>query len=293
MQGVLPDGAAFLVSGFSSSRWYSEALLEEADGATSASLPPKACRALALLLETVNGGMALEQANGRLTLEQADGGMLLEKANGKMAGKLVRLRSNIPPGKRLSSSSTDVLSVLSVVNRYLGAGLSPLELYAIAARVDPTDPCLSDDIVLFHQHSGVCCRSIGLPPMSLFYFDAAPGRVIDTETIRRPWTSALGKYFDWLLSTFLRAAEEGDYDGLFESITYSAEYNQTVIAMPRFDDYLRLARETRSGLMVAHSGTIMGLLTRPEQGAELRARVYAMTDEPIYSEHYIPSLFSV
>lgn len=264
MQGVLPDGSAFLVSGFSSERWYSEALLEEGEMAASAPLPPKACRALSLLLEKVNGRMA----DGR-----------------------IQLRSNIPPGKGLSSSSTDVLSVLSVANDYLGAGLLPEELYHLATRVEPTDPCLSDDIVLFHQHSGVKGRAIGLPPVSLLYFDADPGREIETERVRRPWTPGAGKFFDWLLCKFLRAAEAGDYGALFDSITYSAEYNQTVIGLARFDEWLRLAREMRVGLMVAHSGTFAGLLTRPGQEAAVRERLLALTDQPIYSEQYLPSLF--
>jgi len=284
MQGFLSDGSAFMVSGFSSRRWFSEARVEEGDGAPGAGLPPKAARALALLLalmEDRKGGQQVMRAT------QGKG----TQAKGGMDGLRVGLRGNIPPGKGLSSSSTDILSVLCVVNDYLAAGLSSGELYQVAAQVEPTDPCLSDDILLFYQHSGVPCRSIGLPPMSLLYFDAEPGRVINTETVQRPWTPGVGKFFDWLLFSFLRAAEAGDYEALFERVTASAEYNQTVIGLPRFADYCRLARDTRSGLMVAHSGTIAGLLTRPEDCAELQARLQAATGVPVYSEHYSQILF--
>ena len=273
MQGFLSDGSAFMVSGFSSTRWFSEAWLEEGDGEPGAGLPPKAGRALQLLLAKVG---------------DREGG---QRVKDIMNGQRVVLRGNIPPGKGLSSSSTDILSVLCVVNDYLGAGLLPEELYQVAAQVEPTDPCLSDDILLFYQHSGVPCRSIGLPPMSLLYFDAEPGRVINTETVQRPWTPGVGKFFDWLLSSFLRAAQAGDYAALFERVTASAEYNQTVIGLPRFDEYCRLARETRCGLMVAHSGTIAGLLTRPEEGAGLQARLQAAMGVPVYSEHYSQILF--
>ncbi len=147
LQGVLSDGSEFLVSGLSSGRLYSEAELSL--DLESAELPPKAAQALKELLDAV-----------------------------QYCGKLppIRLRSNIPKGKGLSSSSADVLAVLSVVNDYLEAGLGPEQLYRLAEKVEPTDPCLSNDIVLFHQHSGITHEVLRLPPMTLLYVDTAPGR---------------------------------------------------------------------------------------------------------------------
>jgi uncharacterized protein involved in propanediol utilization len=269
MQGYLSDGRAFMVSGFSSARWYSEAWLDEdAGGAAPGNagkegppLPPKTCRALSLLLERT--GRSLE-------------------------GRRIGLRGNIPPGKGMSSSSTDILSVLSLVNDQLDIGLSPAALYSIASAIEPTDPCLSADILLFYQHSGMVGKTIGLPPMSLIYFDVAPDHRVDTENVRRPWTSESGRFFDGLLAGFLQAAEAGDTAGLFDCVTASAEYNQAVVALPRFDTWHRLARETGSGLMVAHSGTIAGLLTLPERSAVVRARLEAMAVSPVYTEDYLP-----
>lgn len=255
MQGTLSDGRAFMVSGFSSTQWYSEAWLDEDTGGEP--LGSKASRALSLLLE--KGGVGLN-------------------------GKRVYLRSNIPRGKGLSSSSSDVLCVLSLVNGYLGMGLSPAELYCVAAQVEPTDPCLSDEILLFYQQAGLAGRRIGLPPMTLLYFDAGPDQVVDTESVCRPWTPGLGRYYDWLLRGFLRAAEAGDHAALFDCVTASAEYNQTVVTLPRWEDWFRLATESRCGLMVAHSGTIAGLLVPPERAGGLRARLEAMTGAPVFAE---------
>ncbi len=306
MQGVLPDASAFLVSGLASRRLYSEAVLEEGGGhgragagkegrdmtvavgamgrvgeraSESPALPPKASEALAILLN--EQGLALP------------------------ADVMIRLTSNIPRGKGLSSSSADVLSVLSVVNNYLGTGLEADELYRIAARVEPTDPCLSDEIVLFHQHSGKKGAVIGLPPVSLLYFDAAPGRRVDTVEIRRCWPRGAGDFFGWLLQRLMRAAAECDYELLFDSITYSAEYNQTMLPLPGFGEYRRLAAEVGAGLMVAHSGTIAGLVAPLEKEAALLPRLEALVrrEQPavrgehgcvghglepatIYTEHY-------
>lgn len=155
----------------------------------------------------------------------------------------------------------------------------------LAAKVEPTDPCLSSDIHLFYHQEGIVAQRIGLPPMSLLYFDTGRDLRVDTETVCRPWTPGLGRYYDWLLRKFLGAAEVGDRETLFECITASAEYNQTVVSLPRWEEWLRLATESGSGLMVAHSGTVAGLLTLPERTGRLRARLEAMTGEPVFAEH--------
>lgn len=275
MQGVLPDASAFLVSGLASRRWYSEAVMlagdhrddgkgiyEGSDAAAGVEtvLPPKAREALSFFA-----------AQTRQVLPP---------------GVRVGLRSNIPKGKGLSSSSTDVLSVLWLVNDYLGTGLTAADLYQIAARVEPTDPCLSEDILVFHQHSGRPGAILEMPPVTLLYFDAAPGQQVDTLAMRRRWTDGEGKFFAWLLQRLIRAARAGEYELIFDTVTASAEYNQTLLPLPGFGDYYRLATVAGAGLMVAHSGTIAGLLVRPEQENELRARLEAMVGSDIFTEHY-------
>src|ERR1700722_13295662 len=115
IQGVLPDRSSFLVSGLPSSTLYSEAILEDGPGndvleMSDDALPPKVCKALSLFLPAEDHRMR------------------------HLAGKALRLRSNIPRGKGLSSSSADVLSVLYVVNDYLRTGFTQEDLDRIAAR---------------------------------------------------------------------------------------------------------------------------------------------------------------
>ncbi|HXO77584.1 MAG TPA: hypothetical protein VN824_20165, partial [Puia sp.] len=98
MQGFLPDGSGFLVSGLPSRIFFSEVVLTPGAGDP--------------------GEVGLLPAKSRLALEKF---RALYKTDG--AGLFsVRLQSNIPPGKGLSSSSADILSVLFVVNDYLQTG---------------------------------------------------------------------------------------------------------------------------------------------------------------------------
>jgi uncharacterized protein involved in propanediol utilization len=273
IQGILPDRSSFLVSGIASSTLHAEATLE--DGPDNYALPSKARQALHFFLQ------AHLQRIGAIS---------------PLAGKSIRLSSNIPPGKGLSSSSADVLSVLYVVNDYLAAGFTSEELYRIAARVEPTDPCLSQDIVLFKQQAGITEGSIPLPPLTLLYFDAAPERQIDTLDLQRPYSTDAPRFFEALLRTFLSSAAQSDYTGILNCITQSAIYNQAILALPGFDTCLQLALDEGAGLMVAHSGTIIGLISPPEQAAAILPQLEALSRRltpgphqlpPIYKENYI------
>jgi len=262
MQGVLPDGSAFLVSGLSSRHWYSEAVVEKGlrDAVDPAALPSKAAQALSLLLQ--------------------------ERGRPLPPGAGIRLESNIPGGKGLSSSSTDVLSVLAVANDYLQIGLDAEGLYRIAARVEPTDPCLTDDIRIFHQHTGKSGEIVGLPPVTLLYFDAAPGRYVETLGFCREWPEYAGGSYAGLLRRFTAAAAGNDYRRLFDCINRSAEYNQAMLPLPGFSTYRRFAAENHAGLVIAHSGTIAGLLVRPQDALALMPRVEAISPSPVHLEHY-------
>lgn len=255
MQGIQPDGTSFLVSGLPSRTFFSEAILEEGTGQRD--LPPKADLALSLLL------LEHEQRTGRKPAVLAD--------------RDLRIHSNIPAGKGLASSSADVLSVLCLVNDHLQTGFTREELYGLACRVEPTDPCLSDDTVLFRQHSGITERVFPLPPLTLSYFDAAPEWKIDTLDVQRPWQQGAGAFFASLIRRFRQAADEADYETLFDCVSASALYNQSVISLPRFEEYYQLAREEKAGIMVAHSGTIIGLLSRPESAPSLCARLGSLS----------------
>jgi uncharacterized protein involved in propanediol utilization len=279
IQGILPDRSSFMVSGFASSTLYAEATLE--DGPDSHPLPPKARQALSLFLQA---------HSQRISGSSVPAGTFPLATTSPLAGKSIRLSSNIPPGKGLSSSSADVLSVLYVVNDYLAAGFTSEELYRIAARVEPTDPCLSQDIVLFKQQAGITEGSIPLPPLTLLYFDAAPERQVDTLDLQRLYSTDAPRFFETLLRTFLSSAAQSDYTGILNCITQSAIYNQAILALPGFNACLELAIGAGAGLMVAHSGTIIGLISQPEKAAGILPQLEALSNRHqlihVYKENY-------
>jgi len=282
IQGMLPDQTHFLVSGLPSRLFFSEAILEDAPF-SSIDLPPKALLALHLLLRTYAGrpGVSGEELVTDLLRE-----------------KKLSIHSNIPPGKGLSSSSTDLLSVLFLVNEYLHAGLGTGELYKLAVEIEPTDPCLSDEVLLFYQREGRVARSFSLPPLSIVYFDPMPGTGINTLDLERKYDAGQRIAFEGLLRRWDQAVAEKDLSTLLSCVTQSAVYNQAILALPHFDRCLQVALKHQAGLTVAHSGTIVGFITgspatkallsdvqelaNPDRttGASLETRVYSETWDP-------------
>ena len=260
IQGILPDGSPFLVSGLPSRTLFSEVTLEEGVGVV---LPPKALRAVEYF--------------------QAEYAPHLD-----LSGLCFRLQTNIPPGKGLSSSSADILGVLSVLNKALQTGLSNAQLYTLAVRIEPTDPCLHEEIVLFRQQEGRAEQLLTLPPLSMVWFDTAPDRQVDTVTLLRSYNKEAPAFFDSLLRSFLQAAAEQDYPVLLDCITQSALYNQSILALPHFEVLYRLALRMKAGLLIAHSGTIAGLLASPDREPELLNTIREM-DWP-YSSLQTPAI---
>ncbi|HEY4063958.1 MAG TPA: hypothetical protein VGM30_18755 [Puia sp.] len=275
MQGILPDGSPFLVSGLPSRTFFSEATLEDGPGSSS-TLPPRAQQAVDLFY--------------RLHPKHTGGTAPSDRIPAILPR--ISLRSNIPPGKGLSSSSADILSILYVLNEHRRTNLSPAQLYSIAARVEPTDPCLSTDIVVFKQQTGITDQTLCLPPLAMTWFDAAPDRQVDTLEVQRLYDKDAPGFFRLLLQQFLLSASAADHQGLFDCITRSALYNQSIISLPRFGEYYRLAVREQAGLMVAHSGTIIGLLTRPEAAAALIPLVETMANRDQQTTVHIEKYFS-
>jgi L-threonine kinase len=251
LQGMLPDQSHFLVSGIPSRHFFSEAVLQDDPEGKGIQLPEKTMNALRFMLGTYSSSLS------NITAEQL--------LNALLPGKTIQLSSNIPQGKGLSSSSTDILSVLHVVNDYLNIPFELHELYAMAAAIEPTDPCLSETIVVFKQRTGDIHRIVPLPPLSIVYFDSEPAKRVNTLQLKREYGKEAADFFASLLNSFMLAAEQDDYITLFDCITQSSVHNQSIVAINSFEQYRQLAEQLQTGLMVAHSGTVIGFVTRPDQ----------------------------
>ncbi|WP_166397224.1 GHMP family kinase ATP-binding protein [Rubrobacter marinus] len=198
----------------------------------------------------------------------------------RLAEKLVRIlapgrggslyiRSELPTGKGCASSSADMVATARAVQRALGTPISRAALARAMSSIEPSDGVMYPGIVSFYHREGVLRRSLGgLPPLTIVGLDEG-GRV-DTvefnERARAVGRARLAEYED-LLVGMERAVASGDLRSLGEISTRSAVLNQERLPKENLGLMLEMRRAYGAlGVVVAHSGTHLGLLFDSRSG---------------------------
>jgi len=179
----------------------------------------------------------------------------------------VRLRSNIPQGKGMASSSADIAAVLAAAVAALGENIAPEEIARIAAQVEPTDGVFFPGLVRINYMSGEVKANLGVPPkMNLIIFDS--GGTVDTLDFHEKAAeitedkTELGSAIELFAS--LDAAKIG------EGATISARLNQSRLPKPRLEELIDFVTARGAlGVTVAHSGTVIGVLLPADLAEEL------------------------
>lgn len=250
MQGELPGNRAFLLSNKSSGIFKSITTLQLTSTSNPLPLHPKSKAALELFWD----GLSAEQKQtdiSRLAISQ---------------------QSNIPVGKGLSSSSADVLGVLSALNQFYKPGYGAEKLYSLAASIEPTDPCLHAEHILLNQRQGEVLKTFCSLPFQLIYFDSDPETVVDTVELSKvvQYDQEHHQTFQLLYESIPTALEQKNYTFFYDCICSSAEINNSYLPKKHFHLLQDFALRHHIGLFVAHSGTYMGLVIAPDRYAELK-----------------------
>lgn len=181
---------------------------------------------------------------------------------------------NIPIGKGLSSSSADVLGVLTALNIFYNADYSIQQLYDLAAAVEPTDPCLHTCSLLFNQDKGEITHTLPSLPYQLIYFDSDKNTQVDTIALSQliSYSESEQQEYENLCKMILFATANKDYEAFNFCLNKSAEINQSFLPKKNFAALQNFATENKVGLFVAHSGTYMGLVVEPSRFKSIEAK---------------------
>jgi uncharacterized protein involved in propanediol utilization len=199
---------------------------------------------------------------------------LLTELGYPAAGTLV-LRSSIPEGKGLASSSADLVAtaraVMAVVNRTVSARL----LGRMLAAIEPTDGVLHPGVVAFDHRHGVHLRTLGcLPSLQIVAVDQ--GGSVDTVTFNRRtagYSRAERQRYQRLLDDLGRAVAARDLGAVGAISTESAALNQSRLPNRNFGPLRDISAAVGGlGLVACHSGTMAGVLLDPNDRA-YRARL--------------------
>jgi uncharacterized protein involved in propanediol utilization len=181
-------------------------------------------------------------------------------------GGQIEITSDVPRGIGMGSSTSDVTATIRAVAAYHRVSLSPEEVarLAVLAECAADSTMIDDRVVLFAHRDGVVLETLGyrLPPMIVVGCDTEPGVRVDTLGLEPAEYDdrELGA-FSALRGALRRAVATGDVALLGRVATASARINQRFLPKRRLDRLIDLClRHGGSGVQVAHSGTVAGLI---------------------------------
>ena len=186
----------------------------------------------------------------------------------------IRLKSYIPRGKGLASSTADISAVCQATALSVGEILSPRELATIALSIEPSDATFFEGIVEFDYRDGKVIREMGhCPDMQILIYDC--GGEVDTMSFNnRKDLISLQKSnqteIEKAMSFLVEGLKNQSLEVIGKAATISAFANQKILfKKPLEDFYTRGSALGGKGVICAHSGTVLGLIVAP--GADIEA----------------------
>lgn len=184
---------------------------------------------------------------------------------GQEAGAYIDVKSNLPRGKGLASSTADIAAACLATAHALGKQLSLKELAQLCLMIEPSDGIFLPGIAIFDHINGSIARTLGqAPPLRILVIDF--GGEVDTITFNQREdleheNKLKEKHVRRALQMVVRGLRRGAIESIGEGATLSAKANQSILYRPQLDELVSVAQNFGAcGINVAHSGTVVGLL---------------------------------
>ncbi|MEE6208546.1 hypothetical protein U3A55_00025 [Salarchaeum sp. III] len=178
-------------------------------------------------------------------------------------GGTLSIESDLPAGKGLASSSADLVatsrSIASAYNLEV-----PVELLQkFIGEIEPTDGVMHSGVVSFYHRQVKLGEVFGsIPPLTILAIDE--GGEVDTvefNKVSKSYTLKEKLEYTQLNNQLRQAFLENDVYSIGKVATRSAIMNQSWQEKRSLDYFLRLSTKYDAlGVVVAHSGTFIGLL---------------------------------
>lgn len=195
------------------------------------------------------------------TKSERAGQLLLQKYNIQIGGSLL-ITSDLPEGKGMASSSADLIASLRAVAQSHALPINENVLSEITSAIEPTDGIMYEEIVAYDYINGHLIEKIGqLPRMILLGVDTG-GTVESTlfNEIPKNYNLEEKQLFLHAFHLLKEGVQKKELSYIFEAATISAKINEKRLAKPFFVEILKIAEENNGGVVVAHSGTVIGIL---------------------------------
>lgn len=181
---------------------------------------------------------------------------------GIRGGGYLEIHSNIPAGKGLASSSADMVAALRAIADSYSLPLTNEMISMIAAKVEPTDGVMFEEAVAYDYIHGQLIESFGaLPPFILVGIDLGGAvNTIEFNQIPKEYSREDKEQFILAYNLVKKGFNEKNLSYIGQAATISARVNQKILPKHIFPQLDKLAHRFQGGMVVAHSGTVAGIL---------------------------------
>jgi uncharacterized protein involved in propanediol utilization len=191
--------------------------------------------------------------------------ILLKMVNIKVGGTLY-ISSNIETGKGMASSSADIIAAIRAAADSFNININGEVISKIACKIEPSDGIMYDEIVAYDYINGHLIERLGkMPNFLLLGFDL--GGVVDTIQFnkrQKAYTKKDRELFLYAYQLLKCGLKTNNMSFVCKATTISARINQKILPKPYFSEFERLANRFECGLVIGHSGTVLGFLLNTE-----------------------------
>ncbi|MFN3966957.1 MAG: hypothetical protein ACK4JE_04605 [Endomicrobiia bacterium] len=186
----------------------------------------------------------------------------------KNFGGEIKINSEIPVGKGMASSTADIVGVCLATSNAIGKSLQEIDIAKIALSIEPTDGTVFKGITLFDHRKGLLYEHLGASPrMKIFAIDL--GGYVDTIEFNKNDFTRIHQSNESeivnALNLVRRGIKEKNISLIGKGATISAKANQKILFKLELEKIIELSYQFEAlGVNVAHSGTMVGILLKPE-----------------------------
>jgi len=194
----------------------------------------------------------------------------------------IDVRSELPQGKGMASSTADIAAALAATFRLLERDIGQDDIAKIAVSIEPTDGTFFNGLVSFDHINGRRLELLGeAPPIEIIVLE--PPEMLDTVIFNKEKRKVDNADESMVAEAYEMAVagiKTWDAHLVGKAATMSAILNQKLLCKKALEDVMDVCRlKGGIGVNVAHSGTVMGMLAEKGFGRRLFEKV----------SHYVPS----
>ncbi|MER8583118.1 hypothetical protein NKG95_31215 [Mesorhizobium sp. M1423] len=179
------------------------------------------------------------------------------------SGGILLLQSELPEGKGLASSSADLVAAARSIARCFNRRIRTSLIEKLMAEIEPSDGVMYPGVVAYQQRACRLLSFLGqMPPLAIVGIDeGGTVETVDYDQRRGEISAKQRAEYHELLDRARTAIPQGDKVTIGKIATASALLHQERAPKKHLNSMLKASEATDAlGVIVAHSGTMIGIL---------------------------------